>query len=139
MNDLKKHPLSRRTFLRGLGVSMALPWLESLPVWGQDGSPARSEQPPVRFACVFAGNGFHSREWWARGEGAGIELGRALEQDGEGDEAIRHLQRSLALQPASAQAELLLGKAYARAGRTAEAEIHLKAAASYEAGSVTVR
>ena len=72
------HPISRRTFLRGVGVSMALPWLESLPVWG-DEPQATSSQPPVRFACVFAGNGFHSREWWARGEGAQMELGRVLE------------------------------------------------------------
>ena len=28
------YQLTRRTFLRGVGVSMALPWLESLPVWG---------------------------------------------------------------------------------------------------------
>ena len=28
------HRFSRRTMLRGLGVSMALPWLESRPVWG---------------------------------------------------------------------------------------------------------
>ncbi|MBI2806485.1 MAG: DUF1552 domain-containing protein [Planctomycetes bacterium] len=67
--------LSRRTLLRGLGVSMALPWLESLPVFGQE----RAAQPPVRFACLFAGNGFHSREWWARGEGTRMELGRVLE------------------------------------------------------------
>ena len=30
------YPLSRRTFLRGLGVTMALPWLESVPVWGDE-------------------------------------------------------------------------------------------------------
>src|SRR5579859_7396327 len=71
--------LSRRTFLRGVGVSMALPWLESLPVLGQNGSQVRAAQPPVRFACLFSGNGFHSREWWARGEGARMELGRVLE------------------------------------------------------------
>jgi hypothetical protein len=60
---------------------MALPWLESVPVWGDDrpkGSD-RSSEPPVRFACLFAGNGFHSREWWARGEGARMELGKVLE------------------------------------------------------------
>jgi hypothetical protein len=73
------HPLSRRTFLRGVGVTMALPWLESVPVWG-DGSPkGRSSEPPVRFACLFSGNGFHSKEWWAKGEGAGMELGKVLE------------------------------------------------------------
>jgi Protein of unknown function (DUF1552) len=79
MTTPTKHLLSRRTFLRGVGVSIALPWLESLPVWGQGGSPARSSEPPVRFACLFAGNGFHSQEWWARGEGAQMELGRVLE------------------------------------------------------------
>jgi hypothetical protein len=70
---------SRRSFLRGVGVSVALPWLESLPVWGQSGTSVRAAQPPVRFACLFSGNGFHSREWWARGEGARMELGRVLQ------------------------------------------------------------
>jgi hypothetical protein len=72
-------PISRRTFLRGLGVSMALPWLESLPVWGDDKPAGRSSEPPVRFACLFAGNGFHSKEWWAKGEGANMELGKVLD------------------------------------------------------------
>lgn len=73
-------PLSRRAFLRGVGVSMALPWLESRAVWG-DEKPSHnpSSQPPVRFACLFAGNGFHSREWWAKGEGKSMEFGKVLE------------------------------------------------------------
>jgi len=71
------HQFSRRTFLRGIGVTMALPWLESLPVWGDDGRPA--SEAPVRLAVLFAGNGFHGREWWARGEGASLELGKVLE------------------------------------------------------------
>jgi hypothetical protein len=73
------YPVSRRAFLRGVGVTMALPWLESLPVWGDDTPTGGSSEPPVRFACLFSGNGFHSREWWARGEGAQMELGRVLE------------------------------------------------------------
>jgi hypothetical protein len=72
-------PVSRRAFLRGVGVTMALPWLESLPVWGDAKPTGRSSEPPVRFACLFAGNGFHSREWWAKGEGARMELGKVLE------------------------------------------------------------
>ena len=62
--------VSRRTFLRGVGVTMALPWLESLRVWGDEprGSQPASEAP-VRLAVLFAGNGFHSQEWWAKGEG----------------------------------------------------------------------
>jgi hypothetical protein len=65
--------------LRGIGVSMALPWLESLNVWGDvaKGSAIASEAP-VRLAVLFAGNGFHSKEWWAKGEGKSMELGKVL-------------------------------------------------------------
>lgn len=72
-------PISRRAFLRGVGVTMALPWLESLPVWGDDKPKHDASQPPVRFACLFSGNGYHSKEWWARGEGKGMKLGKVLE------------------------------------------------------------
>ena len=71
-------PFSRRNFLRGVGVTMTLPWLESIPAWGEE-KPRSASEPPVRFACLFAGNGFHSREWWAKGEGAAMELGKVLE------------------------------------------------------------
>ncbi len=73
------YPFSRRAFLRGLGVTMALPWLESLPVWGDEPAKDRASEPPVRLACLFAGNGFHSKEWWAQGEGEQMELGKVLE------------------------------------------------------------
>jgi hypothetical protein len=66
--------------LRGLGVSMALPWLESMRAWGDE--PAHLDaagRAPVRFACLFAGNGFHSKEWWARGTGRAMELGKVLQ------------------------------------------------------------
>ena len=76
---MNRHLFSRRTFLRGVGVSMALPWMESLPVWG-DTAPASklASEAPVRLAVLFSGNGFHSREWWAKGEGAKLELGKVL-------------------------------------------------------------
>ncbi|WP_439621654.1 DUF1552 domain-containing protein [Gemmata sp.] len=72
-------PLGRRSFLRGVGVSMALPWLESVPVWGDDKPKNTASEPPVRFAVLFSGNGFHSKEWWAKGEGKGMEFGKVLE------------------------------------------------------------
>ncbi len=78
---MNSHPFSRRTFLRGVGVSIALPWMESLPVWG-DTAPAvagtAGSEAPVRLAVLFSGNGFHSREWWAKGEGRQMELGKVL-------------------------------------------------------------
>ena len=78
------HIFSRRKMLRGLGVSMALPWMESLTVWG-DEAVARGEagkeprsQAPVRMAVLFAGNGFHGREWWAQQDGSTFQLGNVL-------------------------------------------------------------
>ena len=72
-------PHSRRSFLRGVGVTMALPWLESAPVWDDDKSKNHASEPPVRTAVFFSGNGFHSKEWWAKGEGKSMELGKVLE------------------------------------------------------------
>ncbi|OYW24904.1 MAG: hypothetical protein B7Z55_00855 [Planctomycetales bacterium 12-60-4] len=58
---------------------MALPWLESLPVWGEEPRGKRvASDAPVRLAVLFSGNGFHSKEWWARGEGRQMELGKVL-------------------------------------------------------------
>ncbi len=77
--NVSSHQFSRRRMLRGLGVSMALPWLESLPVWGDEPGPKQAaSEAPVRMAVLFAGNGFHSKEWWAKGEGRQMELGKVL-------------------------------------------------------------
>jgi hypothetical protein len=78
-SPLTTHRFSRRAFLHGVGVTMALPWLESLSVWGDEiaaGEPA--SRPPVRLGVLFSGNGFHSKEWWAKGEGKDMELGKVL-------------------------------------------------------------
>jgi hypothetical protein len=62
-----------------MGVSMALPWLESLNVWGDVARGAEvASEAPARLAVLFAGNGFHSKEWWAKGEGKAMELGQVL-------------------------------------------------------------
>jgi hypothetical protein len=73
------YKLSRRAMLRGLGVTMALPWFESLRVWGDEPPGSKpASQAPVRLAVLFSGNGFHSREWWAKGEGDAMEFGQVL-------------------------------------------------------------
>src|SRR4029434_9344822 len=63
----------------GLGVTMALPWMESFNVWGDEprGHEPASEAP-VRLAVLFAGNGFHTKEWSAQGEGENMALGKVL-------------------------------------------------------------
>ena len=76
---MTRYQLSRRTMLRGLGVSMALPWMESLRVWGDEtATRKKASQAPTRMAILFAGCGFHKQEWWARGEGKSMELGKVL-------------------------------------------------------------
>ena len=77
---MSNHCFSRRTFLRGVGVTMALPWMESRNVWGDEPPVAirPASEAPVRMAVLFSGNGFHSKEWWAKGKGKAMELGRVL-------------------------------------------------------------
>jgi hypothetical protein len=66
--------------LRGLGVSMALPWMESSRVWGDEPTGREpSSQAPVRMAILFSGCGYHRTEWWAKGQGPEMELGRVLQ------------------------------------------------------------
>jgi hypothetical protein len=66
--------VSRRIFLKGTGVAMSLPWLESLPVWGREAAA----KPPQRFAALFMGNGVHQTEWYAKGAGNDMQFGNCL-------------------------------------------------------------
>lgn len=73
---------SRRNFLRGTGVALALPWLESLPLKAaEDEKPSKAalNKPPIRFACIYFSNGVEPIHWWAKGSGASMELGPVLQ------------------------------------------------------------
>ncbi|MGH9632747.1 MAG: DUF1552 domain-containing protein [Bryobacteraceae bacterium] len=76
-NRTKKsaNPISRRTVLRGAGVTMALPWLESLPCFGE---PTATASFPKRFAVLFMGNGVNEDHWGSEGMGAGMKLSKTL-------------------------------------------------------------
>ena len=55
MNEMR-FQLSRRRMLRGIGVSMALPWMESVRVWGDVKSDSRqASQAPTRMGILFSG------------------------------------------------------------------------------------
>jgi hypothetical protein len=69
--------LSRRTFLSGVGCTMALPWLESLPFGCAQQAAAATG--PKRLAILFMGNGISPPHWSATGAGASMQLSRSLE------------------------------------------------------------
>ena len=80
MTKKQSKRISRRTILQGAGAAMALPWLESIPVWGTEISVA-GETPitPKRFAALFMACGVNPNHWWAKGSGADMELGKSLQ------------------------------------------------------------
>ena len=74
--------LNRRTFLRGTGLALALPWLEAMA------SAAPSTPKPKRFCAFFFGNGVSLTKptdptsdwnWFPRTEGADYKFTRSLE------------------------------------------------------------
>jgi Protein of unknown function (DUF1552) len=78
-----QYGMSRRALLRGAGVTVALPWLESLPTFAAvpgavpgGGKPAAPY--PKRFAVLFMGNGINGNHWWAKGSGAAMKLSKTL-------------------------------------------------------------
>src|SRR5215210_390967 len=82
-NPTRRQSHSRRTFLRGVGVAMALPWLESVPVWGAATTTAGglpvAAACPKRFGALFMGCGINMDHWWAKGCGKDMQLGKSLE------------------------------------------------------------
>src|SRR5205823_3588262 len=59
----------------GAGVTMALPWLESMPAFADTTAAASF---PKRFAVLFMGNGVNEDHWAADGSGSDMTLGRTL-------------------------------------------------------------
>src|SRR4029450_10521720 len=67
--------VDRRTVLRGAGVTMCLPWLDSLSAFAATPSSAAF---PKRFAVLFMGNGVNEDQWGAEGSGADMKLSKSL-------------------------------------------------------------
>lgn len=64
--------LSRRTILRGLGVSLALPWLEATGTVAK--AATASTAGPIRMGYIFVPNGVHLPNWTPSTEGYGFNL-----------------------------------------------------------------
>ncbi len=67
--------IQRRTFLRGVGATLALPWLEIMtPV-----ARAAQKLPPQRFVTFFQPNGVFPKAWNVKGVGRDFTLSPILE------------------------------------------------------------
>lgn len=67
---------TRRKFLRGTGILMGLPWLESVNVFGAE-SP-KNNTAPRRLAVCFTGNGVNPYHWGATQGPGGMEFLQSL-------------------------------------------------------------
>jgi hypothetical protein len=61
-----------------MGVALALPWMESLPLVGRLSAAGKADGPPLRLGIVFFSNGVEPEHWWAKGSGAAMEIGPGL-------------------------------------------------------------
>jgi hypothetical protein len=72
--------ISRRMVLRGLGATLALPWLEAmgpLTAWGA--GVAAKQAAPNRMAFIYVPNGKNMADWTPKTEGADFELPAILQ------------------------------------------------------------
>src|SRR5262244_853396 len=74
MNFLTTKSLSRRTILRGMGASLALPFLEAMVP-----SARAAVKPAHRFLTFYVPNGMAMEYWSPKGEGAAFEFSPILE------------------------------------------------------------
>src|SRR5882757_4701873 len=78
MSFLTTRSLPRRTVLRGLGATVALPFLEAmLPAFSRRGLAAG--KPAHRFQTFYVPNGMAMEYWLPKGEGTAFELSPILE------------------------------------------------------------
>lgn len=71
--NLTKKSLPRRTFLRGMGVAMALPMLDAMtPAF------ASNAKSPVRLGFVYVPNGIIMDKWTPTGEGANFQFASTM-------------------------------------------------------------
>ena len=70
---ITKKAISRRTVLRGIGATFALPLLDSM-VPALTRSAPRRASPPTRFGGVYVPMGMIMENWTPKTTGAGFEL-----------------------------------------------------------------
>ncbi|MEX2264220.1 MAG: DUF1552 domain-containing protein [Bryobacteraceae bacterium] len=66
--------VTRRTLLRGAGVALSLPWLESISSAAPASGAERLSEPPLRMAFMFMPNGVRPELWTPAGDGEDYEI-----------------------------------------------------------------
>jgi len=67
--------LSRRTLLKGLGISVSLPWLEAMgPVTSWANANPNQNIAPNRMAFLYVPNGKNMADWTPKSEGADFDI-----------------------------------------------------------------
>src|SRR5438094_1965358 len=77
MNFITKKHLSRRTFLRGAGVTVALPFLESM-VPAQTPLKNTAAVPKTRLSCMYVPHGATMYKWTPATEGKDFQFSETL-------------------------------------------------------------
>jgi hypothetical protein len=77
MSFIARKLLSRRTFLRGAGVTLALPFLESM-VPAQTPLAGSAANPRPRLGCFYVPHGATMDKWTPRTEGSDFEMSETL-------------------------------------------------------------
>lgn len=75
--------LSRRTVLRGLGTTIALPLLDAMTTTRLLSAASARDTAPLRMAFFYVPNGMHMPEWTPKGEGNKFDLPPILERIAE--------------------------------------------------------
>src|SRR6187397_483840 len=75
---LKSKALPRRTVLRGLGATLALPFLDAMAP-AMAAASQRTGKPAHRFLAFYVPNGMAMEYWTPKGEGSAFELSPVLE------------------------------------------------------------
>ncbi len=119
MSFVTKTHLSRRTFLNGVGVALAVPFLESMVPALARGQAVTSALPRTRLGCIYFPHGAIMPKWTPVADGAGFELTPILQP----------------LKPFHDQINVISGLECALAYGSGATANHNRSAAAYLSGS----
>ena len=74
---MSRAKITRRTLLRGVGATIALPWMESMAV--ATAPTANGPAGPRRMAFFYVPNGVHMKDWKPGAEGRDFQIPWILE------------------------------------------------------------